>query len=217
MIINSSSNFREIAIGQIPPGILYRSNHPVSNNKQVKEIVLAANTARIKTIINLSDSDESLRAGIIHCPWYKKLYDEGSVIAVNMDMRIDVMEPMTLRKIKQAIVFMAEHEAPYFIHCVAGIDRTGFLSVLLESLMGSPLDEMARDYMLSFVDASEYSKSDYRNGVIFLSNLFSKIKEERFDLNDDPALLTLRYLTGEARVKEEVLKILKVKLAGKGL
>jgi len=32
MILENTSNFREIAIGKIVPGVLYRSNHPICNN-----------------------------------------------------------------------------------------------------------------------------------------------------------------------------------------
>ncbi|MDR0998655.1 MAG: tyrosine-protein phosphatase [Treponema sp.] len=34
-----------------------------------------------------------------------------------------------------------EHEPPYLIHCEAGIDRTGFLSMLLEAFIGTKFDE----------------------------------------------------------------------------
>jgi hypothetical protein len=55
MVMNSS-NFREIHTGKISQKLLYRSNHPICNGKQVKDIILAANNAKIKTIVNLSDN-----------------------------------------------------------------------------------------------------------------------------------------------------------------
>jgi len=214
MIIENSSNFREIAIGQISPGMLYRSNHPIYHGKQVKDIVLAAQKAKIKTIINLSDSNVSLKSGILYCPWYKKIFDAGNAIAIHMDMKIDIMDIKVLGKVKKSITFMAEHDPPYLIHCFAGIDRTGFLSVLLESIMGARFSGLVKDYMLSFVEASEYSKSDYRSGSIFMIGLFTKMKGEIFSLHDDTQLLAEKYLIENAGVKEDVLHILKGKLAG---
>jgi hypothetical protein len=71
MILNSS-NSKEIHASKIPPKLLYRSNHPVCNDKQVKEIIVSVNTAKIQTVIDLSDSMQSLRTMVIYYSWYKK-------------------------------------------------------------------------------------------------------------------------------------------------
>ena len=60
MITNNPLNFREIAMGSIAPGILYRSNHPIYDGMPVKEVIQAASDTKIKTVINLSDSFLSL-------------------------------------------------------------------------------------------------------------------------------------------------------------
>ena len=216
MIIERSSNFREISIGEIAPGVLYRSNHPISNNRQVKEIALAANKAKIKTVINLCDSTSSLQSIIILCPWYKKLLDENNVIAVNMSMQYDITNRRFHRQMNDAITFMAEHEPPYLIHCLAGADRTGILCILLESFMGANWDEIVMDYMLTFVDKSEYSKNDHKNGLIFMFDLFSKIKGASVTSNDNPKSLILRYLNEKVKVNDEVLSVLKSKLSNTG-
>ena len=214
MVIETSSNFREIAIGKIVPGVLYRSNHPICNNKQVKEIVLAAQNAGIKTIINLSDNISSLQSNIAYCPWYKKMFDENKVIALNVSMRFKIMDKMFLQKIKDAITFMIDHEPPYLIHCVAGIDRTGFYSILLESFMGASFNEMVKDYMLSFVDKTEYSENDYKNGSLFMTNIFTKIKGGLFNQNDNPRLLAVKYLKEKVKVNDCLLLSLEKKLEG---
>ena len=46
---------------------------------------------------------------------------------------------------------MASHEGPYLIHCTEGKDRTGFVSALLECLIGAG----AESYLLSTGISSE--------------------------------------------------------------
>lgn len=41
-------------------------------------------------------------------------------------------------------------EGPYYIHCMEGKDRTGFVCLLLEALAGASYEEMQRDYMLTY-------------------------------------------------------------------
>ena len=46
--------------------------------------------------------------------------------------------------------FLAEAPTPVLVHCNEGQDRAGFVSALLECLMGASLDEVVQDYMVSF-------------------------------------------------------------------
>jgi hypothetical protein len=47
---------------------------------------------------------------------------------------------------------MLSHPAPYYLHCNEGKDRTGFIAILLEALMGAAQEEITADYMLSYVN-----------------------------------------------------------------
>ena len=208
MIIRHSSNFREINYGKISPNILYRSNHPICNGKQVKDIIFSINNANIKTVINLSDSTQSLKGKIIYCPWYKRVFEDNNVIALNINMKFDFMERKFNEKLKKGQLFMIEHGPPYLIHCEVGIDRTGFLAVILESIMGAPFDVIVKDYMLSFVDNLEYSLNDYKNGEIFIINLFSKIKGELIDKNENIQYLTKKYLLEKVKLDNDELEAL---------
>jgi hypothetical protein len=208
------SNFREIAMGNIAPKTLYRSGHPVCGDKQVPGIILSASRAKIKTIINLSDNRRSLKSKILGCPWYQRLFDGGNVIALNIPMRFDAMDKGFCDKLKKGIQFMTEHAPPYLIHCEAGIDRTGFLSIILEAFMGSPLEDIARDYMLSFVDTGEYSANDSKNGRTFVVNLFSGINAGSLGANADLRILAANYLEKKIGLKGDEIKGLADKLNG---
>jgi protein tyrosine phosphatase len=204
----NSSNFREINNGKISPQLLYRSNHPICNGKQVKDIILAANKAKIQTIVNLADNIRSLKRQIIQCPWYRRIFEANNVIALNMDRNFNIMDNKFAQKLKDGLLFIIVHEPPYLIHCEAGIDRTGFLSMLLESFMGVKFDDIVKDYMLSFVDDREYSSSDYKNGSKFIINVFSKIKDEIIDANENLRQLSTKYLLEKVKLSTSEVQIL---------
>ena len=205
-------NFREISMGNIAPKVLYRSNHPINKGQQVEAIISAVTKANIKTIINLSDSNQSLESRITCCPWYQKMVKENNVIPLNMSMDLDLTDSTLICKIGQAIMFMIEHEAPYLIHCEAGMDRAGLMSILMESFMEAPFDDIVKDYMLSFVDSDDYSASAYQHGAGFLTNLFSGIKGAVLEANEDLHPITNRFFTETVKLDKNVLKQLKTKL-----
>jgi hypothetical protein len=193
-MLKQTTNFREITMGGIPPSVLYRSNHPIRNGKEVESITTFAQNAQIKTIINLSDAPKSLKSKIIYCPWYAHIFKNNGVIALNIPMQFDSMNDGFAKKIKKGVLFMIEQEPPYLIHCEAGMDRTGFLAALLEGFMGTPFDDIVKDYMLSFVDAEGYSIEEYKIGAAFISNLFAEFKGAPADRQDDVSFLSKKYL-----------------------
>jgi hypothetical protein len=149
------------------------------------------------------------------CPWYKKLFDSGNVLALNISMSFNIADRKFCGKLKDGLEFMSDREPPYLIHCEAGIDRTGFFAIILEAFMGAEFDDIAKDYMLSFVDNSEYFSYDYRNGLIFIRNVFTGIKGEPIDDDEDFQKLAVKFLTdckyvglgsGELKMLENKLK-----------
>jgi protein tyrosine/serine phosphatase len=213
-MISNSSNFREIRMGKIAPKTLYRSNHPVCNGEQVPDIILAANHAKISTIINLSDNIAALITKTKACPWYRKIYERNNVIALNINMQFHPENKKSREKIKDGLQFMIEHDPPYLIHCIAGIDRTGFLSLILESFMGAKFDDIVKDYMLSYVDKNEYSTDDYKNGSLFMVNMFSKIKGGSANPDEDLQYLAKNYLVEKIGLNDNELNLLASKLMG---
>jgi protein-tyrosine phosphatase len=214
IMILHSSNFREIAVGNIARGTLYRSNHPVRwNGEQVRGIIRLARKAGIKTVVNLSDNEWTLEWKVTRCPWYKRMFEAGNVITVNI-MVFDILAREFHKKLKTALLFMAEREPPYLIHCEAGIDRTGFLSIILEAFMGASLADIAKDYMLSTVDGGEYSPKDCKNSSIFVIDTFSRITGEPVQAQDDLRALAAVYLTEQIELGTGELAILAKKLSG---
>jgi hypothetical protein len=160
------TNFMEIRSGNIAPGVLYRSSSPLKggDTKKVKE--KHAIKAGIKCIINLEDDSSNLEYLSKDVPWYFKLVTEKCVIGLPMTFTIPGIV-FNEKKLKTALQFMITHESPYLIHCFAGVDRTGFVSALLEALMGASLKEICKDYLLGIYP-------DYKDS--YRPDFYSKIK-----------------------------------------
>jgi protein tyrosine/serine phosphatase len=215
MGINGVSNFREISIGKISSGILYRSSHPIYDGNQVEDVVLYAKNAKINTVLNLSDSLQMLRSKVSCCPWYNKIVRKDNVIALDINMNFNIMENKFSQKIRQCILFMLEHEPPYLMHCETGTARTGFLSIMLEAFMEAKFDDMVKDYMLSYVDGDEYSKNDYDNGTKVIKNLFGTIKGGLINTDDDLRCLSEKYFIETVKLTDEELMKLRKKIMNK--
>jgi protein tyrosine/serine phosphatase len=156
------NNFMEIKSGSIAPGILYRSSSPIKGGDEAKKIKSdLADKAEIKCVINLEDDSSVIQYLSKDVPWYHKLVEKENVICLPMTFII-TGSSYNERNLKTALQFMIAHEGPYLIHCFAGIDRTGFVSALLEALMGASLKTICKNYLSAFpVDNSASSRIEY--------------------------------------------------------
>ena len=144
------ANFRTIKAGDIKRGIVYRSCNPALGDARASYAETLAQKYGIKTIINLADSEESLNENMGTIVWYKQMFNQGHVILLDMD--VDYTSEEFGAKLAKGLIFLAENDGPYLIHCNEGKDRAGFAAVLLESLMNASLDEIQKDYMLSYLN-----------------------------------------------------------------
>ena len=149
------ANFREIKVGNIGEGKLYRSCSPINNeHNRAAYASTLAQKAGIKSVLNLADSAEEIDAYIkaddFASPYYKELYEAGKVIALSMP--IDFSSVSFAQTLVSGIAKMVRegYETPVLIHCTEGKDRAGFTSALIEALMGASYDEIVADYMKSY-------------------------------------------------------------------
>lgn len=54
------------------------------------------------------------------------------------------------QKVAGGLRAMMNAQGPAYIHCMEGKDRTGFVCMLIEALVGASYDEMCADYMLTY-------------------------------------------------------------------
>ena len=147
------ANFRAVTVGDIAEGALYRSASPVNNEHGRASYADAlAQKAGVKTVLNLADHKEDidgyLAAEDFASPYYKSLYEAGSVIPLGMP--VDYSSESFGADLTAGLAKLSQQPGPYLVHCTEGKDRAGFTSALLECLMGASLDEVVADYMVSY-------------------------------------------------------------------
>ena len=206
-------NFREIRMGEIPPKTLYRSSHPIKDNKQEKVISMLASSAKIAAIVNLCDSNSRIAEKAIFAPWYNKLLKNNRVIALGMDLCFTGIN--FEEKLKKAIQFIISTEGPWLIHCYAGVDRTGFVCMVLESFMGSSLDNVIRDYLGSFnsIFESSINEETHKADSLMAMQILSFMGDIAPNAQNLQGIAE-NYLRKTIRLSSEELNSLRRKLSG---
>ena len=149
------ANFRNVKLGNLKDNILYRGASPIDNEfKRAKCVDDLIKKAGVKFDIDLSDNEDKVKnsfaASDFDSQYFKSLYENGKVSLVDMDANMDYKSENFGKKIVKAMVDMSKNEGPYYIHCVDGINRTGFLCILIDALAGASYEEIVNDYMLSY-------------------------------------------------------------------
>ena len=163
------ANFRNITVGSIAKGVLYRSSSPVNNELgRASYADKLIEKAKINTVVNLADSTEDIMSYMANedfaSPYYVKLYNDDKVITLNMALAYESDE--FRESVIKGLTFMAENDGPYLFHCTEGKDRTGFFAALIESLMGASKDEIVEDYMQSYINFYGVKKDTEQYNVI---------------------------------------------------
>ncbi len=217
------ANFRSITTTGIKPGVLYRSSSPADNS--IGRAAYADKLAEgvgIKAVVNLADSDDTLKTSIaskdFNSGYYKSLYDAGKVKA--LDMGVDFAADDFGQKLADGLRFMTKNDGPYLIHCTEGKDRAGFVSTVLESLMGAKLDEVVADYMTTYDNYYGVKEGTDQYTAIANSNVISSLTttvcglEKGADIsNVDLAAAAENYLKKIGLTSDEIAA-LKAKLSG---
>ena len=189
-------NFRNVIVGNIKDNILYRSASPSDNSYNRSPVVdRLIKEVGVNYIINLSDSEDDLKEEInkddFNSPYFLSLYNNNRVLALSMNMQFK--EQSFKDSLVKALTTMANNEGPYLIHCVEGKDRTGYVLMVIESLMGASYKEMVDDYMVTYKNYYNITKdSDIER--------YETIKEKNIDL-------MLHYIIGDENKTKDLTKI----------
>jgi protein tyrosine/serine phosphatase len=179
---NELTNFREICIGNMKNGVIYRGSYPVfrldkERDETYTELVLEAG---INCIINLAgnEKDVEVLAGLV--PWYNTLYKNNNVIGLDIQFDFDFSDKFEFDifnyRLRQGFKFLITHDGPYLIHCNAGADRTGFVAVIIELLFGASVYDVIYDYLLSY--GKEFADAkDKEINLITGRNIYGQINE----------------------------------------
>jgi len=219
---NEITNFREICMGRIPGGLLYRGSYPIMSMepKRDKAYDKLVAEAKIECVINLADNDFGLETTANSVPWYRELLKKDSIIGLNIHFLFDFENENGYKvfknKLKQGFLFLIAHNGPYLIHCNAGTDRTGFVAAIIEGLLGATIKEILYDYLLSygkkFADAKTELKID--TGKVILQQLNTVINGKINDANNFQSNIE-KYFLDEIGLSGKELELLKEKLSRK--
>ena len=147
------ANFRCVEMGNLKHKNLYRGATPINNEygraKYVNDLIKEAN---IKYVVDLTDTEELLnkyfREEDFASNYFKELYENGKVSVTHMTANYKTKEFAKL--VVKALTDMSKNEGPYYIHCVEGKDRTGFVLAVIEGLAGASYEEIVKDYMVTY-------------------------------------------------------------------
>ena len=147
------ANFRNVKVGNLKDNILYRGSSPIDNHhNRAKYANDLMKSVGIKYDIDLSDDENYLKkhfeASDFNPDYFKSLYDAGKVSVSPMTMNYKSKE--FAGKVIKALSDISKNEGPYYIHCVEGKDRTGFLLAVIEGLVGANYEEIVNDYMKTY-------------------------------------------------------------------
>ncbi|MDR1655385.1 MAG: tyrosine-protein phosphatase, partial [Treponema sp.] len=161
------ANFREVKLGSMASGILYRSCHPALEDTRSPYAARLAEQARVGSIIDLADSPEEMAFKASVIPWYQSFITQGNSIAAAMDLDYD--SQYNRAKIQEVLRFMLNHKKPFLLHCVDGTDRSAFIVMVLAALMNAGREEIIGDYMQSYVNYYGFDAAEDRYRLISYS------------------------------------------------
>ena len=144
------ANFREVKAGYLKPGLIYRGASPIDNSRNRAATVdklLQANN--IQYNIDLADKEENLgnKKYVIH-DYFKSLQDNNQVIFLGMGAAYKNDDFSSKMKIMFEAIL--NNDGPYYIHCLEGKDRTGYVCMVIEALLGASYDELIEDYFITY-------------------------------------------------------------------
>ena len=211
------ANFRRIATTGMGDH-LYRGSSPIDPELGRNGYAdTALRNAGVTVIMNLANSQAEAEA----FQGYASTYYAGQKI-VFLNLGVDFQADEFKASLATGLRYFANNKGVYYVHCKEGKDRAGFVSALLECLMGATYDEVVNDYLKTYrnyynvVNGQQQPLSEETLTVIANSNIV-KTLQVAFGVEDlktaDLAAKAEAYISGIGLTAEEIAN-LKANLAG---
>ena len=179
------ANARNVLTGGMGEGRLFRSSSPINPELGRNTYADAAiKAAGVTVIMNLADSAEDA-AGY---PGFAESYYAGQKV-IYLNLGVDFAAEDFKTGLAEGLRFFAENEGVYLVHCTEGKDRAGFVTALLECLMGATYEEVVADYMVTYsnyygveLGTEKYDAIANSNIIKSLQNAFGVQDLKRADL-----------------------------------
>ena len=165
------ANFRNVATSGMGQNALYRSSSPINpeiNRNTYADAAMEA--AGIRVAMDLADDVETASS---YEGFDNTYYSRQDNIYLNLDA--DFSSDGFKAGLKSGLEHMIAFKGPYLVHCNEGKDRAGFVSAVLEALMGASSDEVIADYMVSFYNYYGVTPGDAKYDIIARDNIVANL------------------------------------------
>jgi protein tyrosine/serine phosphatase len=126
-----SGNFHTVIAGK-----LYRSAQP-----SAQQIASYVHANGIRTIINLRGADDGKS-------WYRDEIETSKALGVNhVDFKMASSKILTSDRAEELLDILRTAQKPIWIHCQAGADRTGLVSVIYSNQVAGIAEETAEQQL----------------------------------------------------------------------
>ena len=142
------ANFREMRVGNIKQNTLYRGASPVDNSRNraaTVDSLLQSNGINFN--IDLADKNTDGTKYQVH-DYFQSLVDANKVVFLGMAAAYKKDDFSA--KMKTLFEAILANDGPYYIHCLEGKDRTGYVCMVIEALCGATYEELVEDYFITY-------------------------------------------------------------------
>ena len=166
------ANFRNVTTTGMGAGKLYRSSSPINPEIGRNTYALAEmEQAGVTVVMNLADSAEEAAA---YAGFAETYYANQNVIYLALG--VDFAEASFKSGLADGLRHFANNKGTYLVHCTEGKDRAGFVTALLECLMGASAEEVVADYMVTYYNYYGIEPGTEKYEAIASSNIIKSLQ-----------------------------------------
>lgn len=210
------ANFREMKVGNLKEGILFRGASPIDNRRQRASVVDSlleehniqfdidlADKATVGGGFEPVDNKPSLLtvSNFVVGEYFQELLDNNKVVLLGMAAAYKNED--FSNKMKTMFEAILNNDGPYYIHCLEGKDRTGFVCMVIEALCGTTYEELVDDYFITYKNYYGIEKGSKKYETIKSIHIDEMIRYV-FGFNKTTDLLTANY---KSQVNDYLLEI----------
>ena len=200
------ANFRSIKVGNLKEGILYRGASPIDNRRKrastvdslLKEnnikydIDLADKLITGNTFVSVDNKPLLGASNFVIGEYFQELMDANKVVLLGMAAAYKTDDFAS--KMKTMFEAILNNDGPYYIHCLEGKDRTGYVCMVIEALLGATYEELIDDYFITYHNYYGIEKGSNKYEVIKNLHIDEMIRYV-FGFDEKTNLLTANYHT----------------------
>ena len=200
------ANFRAMNVGNLKENLLYRGASPIDNRRNRPAIVDdLLKDHNIQYDIDLADKatvgggftavdnrrEPMLTAtSFVIGDYFQQLLDNDEVIMLGMAAAYKNDD--FANKMKTMFDAILNNDGPYYIHCLEGKDRTGYVCMVIEALCGATYEELVDDYFITYKNYYGIEKGTDKYEVIKSIHIDEMIRYV-FGFNETVNLLGANY------------------------